>query len=213
MSIKRTLLVVVAALAALALAAPAAAMAEEVFWTGGETEEAAFQFELTGKTKTTSSKTSSGFECEVHATVTANVGGKKSSTGTVHYQVTANTCVGSGTFKNCKVEAIDGTTGGLYSWTYHLFKTPPTGKREIVVTNAFVQYTVDKNCDEGKIPNNFVEVKFTELIWTPDNADAISSVTATGTGSLYVGGTEESTSASGELKVNAPNVKKYGLTK
>jgi hypothetical protein len=184
MKIKICLLM--AAIAALAVVIVNGASAEEfepANWKmGAENYSKEFEFELLGTEKWGNAEGT--FSCEVHKKVTANTGGKASTTGVTHVEVTKATCVGEkgGRYEKCKVKNL-ANTGPLNTYTeeFHLTKTKPSGNLETVWTKDNTKFEFEgAGC--GAVWSEFF---FPSVPGTPNNTSAISTETVSASGEEF----------------------------
>ncbi len=216
MKIKICLLMVgIATIAAVVANGASAEEFELVNWKmGGVTYSKEFEFELLGTEKWGNAEGT--FSCTVHKKVTANTGGKSSTTGVTHVEVTKETCAGEkGRFEHCKVESL-GNTGasGTYTEEYHLTKTKPSGKVETVWTKDNTRF----NFGGAECNAVWSEFFYPTVAGTPNNTSAISTdtvfasgeeldswhegaISSTEEGSLSVKGEIEGKSASGTMGI------------
>ena len=218
MSIKKTLLLVSMALAAISASFAASAMAETPgTWADkGTALTGAASATVEGKAKFNT--LGSGIECNIKGLITANEGGVISSTGNVDFSVPSATtnCVGFGsTFKKCKVKEIEFTTGGVLKFVYHLTKFK-TGNPIIVVTNVSISSELENKGPgaEEKCPDGTVTIAFPTVNAIPDNSGSIGSVTFESEGTAVVdkGVAQPNLATTVEpLKVLEPNKGTYGI--
>lgn len=191
----------VAVIAAVVAGGAAAEEFEPANWKmGGETYSKEFEFELLGMEKWGNAE--GNFECEVHKKVTANTGGKSSTTGITHVEVTKGTCMGEkgGRFENCKVKSLENTgAAGTYTEEFHLTKTKPSGKLETVWTKDNTKF----NFEGAGCKAVWSEFFYPSVAGTPNNTSAISTETVSASGEEFDSWHEGalSSSESGSLSV------------
>lgn len=192
MIVKKTLLLASMALAAAALAVPAAAQAE---WTHeGKPLTGSGTFELSGSVKLEVAGASS-YECAVLIEMTILEGAE--GKGTLNsFEPALATCKGTGVVKGCELESS--STEGL-PWVVDA-KEWANKVIDAKATNVIFEYKFKKGC---AVPNSHVEFK--EVTMTPDNVGQISSFTLSGTE-----GPPVNTKISGTLFLTS-KAKTYGI--
>jgi hypothetical protein len=191
---KKTMLLVTAAVAMVALAVPAAASAGGTLFHEGKevATDSHVSIELTGRATFDIPDAASSFGCDVHSDVTLKAG--HPSHGTATFEITTETCEGEGLLAGCELE--DHSTNGPFTVT--------------VTTEDFIIHDIEIN-NEFK-PGCFVpgsQLTFDEVTATPDATGAISTVELEGDGIDHVTGLP--IEATGDLSVGGGNAGTYGI--
>lgn len=213
----RRLLSLIGALALATVAVAIPALAEEatqVGWTmEGKAETKAREIGFSGSAEF-APEAGSGTGCTVEGKVTANSKGEPAGTGVFHLRLIGESCEGFGGFATCKLEKIGGTDAeGTRNFPYHLFTTKPSKTRVLVVTNAELNPLYNTGCPGGRE----VTLKFPQLVATPNNAEAIKSLTIKGEGTSIIDGVEKGPSTTaGTLSITGesegkPNAGTFGI--
>ena len=185
---KKIALLAVMALSVIAFAAP---VAQAEWLHEGKSLEKSTELTLTGKAKFVAPGGFGSFECHVTAKITANPG--DTATVTSFVPVTSS-CVGAGfLFTNCKLK--EHTTTVPWEATAVTGATPYVAIKNVTIHNVY------EGCSSGTTTSHLV---FNEVKATPNNHNAISSfsISGTATNGAVASGTLEVVGAAGTYGIS-----------
>jgi hypothetical protein len=201
MSIRKAMLLASMAVAAVAFAAPAGASASGMFLNNGEEITEPIEVEFTGTVGYGGAAGS--FVCGVHPVLTVSTNSATINT----LGLTTTDCNGTGGFAHCHLSEASPTSGSTL--------TPTATKIDLQGLKLFKRYTTgdpgtgigtsETPCGVASFPGG-LELTFENVSLTPDNPEAITSLTPSGNGVLdAIGvGPIAATEAFGELEAVVP---------
>jgi hypothetical protein len=196
--LKKTMLLASLALASVALAAPASASAQGTLFdnVNGTPVPTGNHVTLTmgGEIAFDIPALASSYGCLAHPKMTVVSG--HPSTGTIisfNFTIGTASCAGTGLLEGCELEANE-TNQPDVDFEFGTYR----------ITSNVIQRTFQEGCI---VPASLLT--FPTITMTPDNAEAISSVTLSGEGIDDV--TELATEATGELEITGGDAGTYGI--
>lgn len=193
---KKIMLLVTAAAAVAAFAVPASASASGMFYHEGKPFEGSTEVKFTGWLAFDTAV--GGMRCDVHPVAHINTNGGTITT----FGITTETCVGSGLLEPCTLEndALDETPT----------LTPTATTIDILNVDLTNTYGGEECPLEGS-RITFGRGAAGPAVGTPNNPNAISTLTISGTGKVHTALGELNALATGELEVtNKPGTYSIG---
>jgi hypothetical protein len=193
--LKKMMLLSSMALAAVAFAVPASASAQALWAHDGvPLSHETVTFSGFAEFHLIDSPVPASFGCVVHATVTI-YNDPEAHGDVTDFEVTTETCEGTGVLKGCQLIGHSNTAEGAGSWTVDVTT------EHFTITNVQITDAFNEGCAApGAI------LHFPEITAAPDNAEEISSVTISGLGESTGSGRAEAT---GTLTADQPGT--YGI--